>query len=411
MKTDTGLRVSLGELMKLLPEENPEDVEQVFSFLAWSVMCEPGDGFAGMMVSALGAKGALSSEINLEPAGLIKSKMLAAGISEDALSHYENFEKSHQHARERWRPRLSMGEVTSAIRNIQKLHGFALTPASTIWPKGLEPLGNNTPMALWVRGSVDALAGLENSVAVVGGRGATSYGEVATKSLVTALIEKDISVVSGGAYGIDAAAHRSALAMNGNTVAIMAGGVDRLYPSGNFDLLNKIIATGAVISELPPGSSPTRWRFLQRNRLISALSQATVVVEAKWRSGALNTVSHSERLNKEVYAVPGPITSPMSAGTNKLIADERATLVIDSKDLLERLGVDSRAITQAELVGLGAIETRVLDAIGFDEVEIAQICLDAGLTRDEARFGLGILEIDGHIVRRGNAWARGQTKV
>jgi DNA processing protein len=266
-------------------------------------------------------------------------------------------------------------------------------------------------MALWVRGNLAAIEQLENSVAIVGCRGSSSYGEYATQNMVESLVNKDITVISGGAYGIDGVAHRSTLAMKGNTVAVMAGGVDRFYPTGHADLLKRISQTGAVISELPPGAIPSKWRFLQRNRLIAALSQATLVVEANWRSGSLNTVSHAERLERPVFAVPGPITSPKSAGTNKLIADGRAGLVVDGQDFLERLGVQSRPISQTTLAGLGAIETRVLDALGFNALILSEICSEAGLTRDEAKFGLGILEIEGLVLRRDNAWTRSQTTV
>jgi DNA processing protein len=225
------------------------------------------------------------------------------------------------------------------------------------------------------------------------------------------LVEKNLSIISGGAYGIDAVAHRTTLALRGNTVAVMAGGVDRLYPPGHADLLKRITETGAVFSELPPGSSPSKWRFLQRNRLIAAASQSSVVVEANWRSGALNTASHATALGREVFAIPGQISSPRSAGTNKLIADSRAQLILDGKDLLDRLGIEAQVISKKQLEGLGAIETRVLDAIGFETLEIAEICLESGLTRDEARFGLGNLESEGLIVRRGNTWSKSQTTV
>jgi DNA processing protein len=145
--------------------------------------------------------------------------------------------------------------------------------------------------------------------------------------------------------------------------------------------------------------------------LIAAGSQSSVVVEANWRSGALNTASHANALGREVFAIPGPISSPKSAGTNKLIADSRAQLIVDGKDLLDRLGIESQEITRQQLTGLGAIERRTLDAIGFGSFEIAEICLEAGLTRDEARFGLGNLELEGLIVRRGNAWTKSQTTV
>ena len=405
------LKISETELAELLPGEPAEDLESIFAHISWSVICEPGDGFAGMLVSVLGARVALANEINNISPEVVKKQLLDGGIDLHDLSKHGVFEKALLTSRERWRPRLSLELVRTAIFGIKKVNGFVLTPVHKNWPAQLLDLGFHAPMALWVRGTEEALTRLENSIAIVGCRGSSSYGEYATQNIVESLVQKDITVISGGAYGIDGAAHRSTLAMKGNTVAVMAGGLDKFYPSGHADLLKRITQTGAVISELPPGSIPSKWRFLQRNRLIAALSQATVVVEANWRSGSLNTVSHAERLERPVYAVPGPITSPKSAGVNKLIADRRADLVIDGQDFLERLGVQSREINPATLAGLGAIETRVLDALGFNSLILSEICAEAGLTRDEAKFGLGILEIEGLVLRRDNAWTKFQTTV
>ena len=405
------LRVSDSDLRSLLPNHNPENLAEIFAQIAWSVICEPGDGHAGLMVATLGAARALEIELTNLDLRSVRAELLASGLSADEVDKFGVFEKVYLTSRERWRPRISLDLVRTAIYGINKSKGVVLTKFDDAWPSQLEDLEYFAPMALWVRGSLSALAKLECSIAVVGSRGATSYGEFATDAMISALVPKGVSVVSGGAYGIDAVAHRSTLALQGNTVAVMAGGVDRLYPTGNADLLKRITQTGAVVSELAPGSSPTRWRFLQRNRLIAALAQSTLVVEANWRSGALNTVSHSETLGRDVYAVPGPITSPKSAGTNKLISDGRAQLVYDGADLLDRLGIQSRPISALELSGLGAIEVRVLDALGFDALELADICANAGLTRDEARFGLANLELDGLVTRRDNIWAKTQTTV
>jgi len=402
-------KLAKSELQELLPEQSDDTLEDFFSHLAWSVICEPGDGFAGLLVGALGATAALNSELQNLSSQSVKVSLLESGISASELDRFGVFEVAHHAARERWRPRLSLGAVKQAISKMQQIRGFMLTPVSAGWPEQLSDLGYNAPMALWVRGSQNAIDRLSKSVAVVGSRGATTYGEFATESVVAALVGKGISIISGGAYGIDASAHKSTLALQGNTVAVMAGGIEKLYPSGNSQLLKRVTETGAVLSEMPPGSTPTKWRFLQRNRLIAALSQSTIVVEANWRSGALNTATHAQTLDREIYAVPGPISSPKSAGTNKLIADGRAQLIVDPADLLERMGIQAKTPTQLELSGLGAIEVRVLDAIGFDSLEIAEICSAAGLTRDEARFGLGNLELEGLVARRGNAWAKTQT--
>jgi DNA processing protein len=405
------LKISLSDLRTMLPKVSEDKVEEVFSRSAWSVICEPGDGFAGFVVSKIGAVAALETEVQGLPSKNLKAKLLAAGVGELELDAFGVFEKAHAEARERWKSRISLEMIRVALFKIAKVGGFVMTPSDPNWPEQLNDLEPHSPFALWVRGDSSALGKLQQSVSIVGSRGATSYGEFATDSMVSALVPKGFSIVSGGAYGIDGIAHRSTLALRGNTVAVMAGGLDKFYPSGNSDLLRRVSQTGAVISEVPPGTIPSKWRFLQRNRLISALGQSTLVVEANWRSGALNTVSHCERLERPIYAVPGPITSPKSAGTNKLIAEGRAQLVVDGDDLLERLGETIRVTTQQELDGLGAIEKRVFDALGYDVLEIAEICSSAGLTRDEARFGLSNLELDGLVLRRDNAWTKSQTTV
>lgn len=405
------LKISKQDLRSLMPNVADEHLEDNFARSAWSVICEPGDGFAGFLISKMGATAALEAEIEGISTKQLKSKLFSLGFDSVELDSFGVFEKLHAEARERWRPRLQLEMIRTALFKINKVGGFVLTPAEPDWPQQLEDLGQHAPFALWVRGSGSALRQLGQSISIVGSRGATSYGEFATNAMVSALVPKGYSIVSGGAYGIDGIAHRSTLALRGNTVAVMAGGLDKFYPSGNSEMLRRISQTGAVISEVPPGTVPSKWRFLQRNRLISALSQSTLVVEANWRSGALNTVSHSERLERPVYAVPGPITSPKSAGTNKLIAENRAQLVIDGNDLLEQLGETIRVTSQLELDGLGALEKRVLDAIGFDVLEIAEICSSAGLTRDEARFGLSSLELEGLVLRRDNTWTKSQTTV
>jgi DNA processing protein len=175
-------------------------------------------------------------------------------------------------------------------------------------------------------------------------------------------------------------------------------------------MLMNIMKTGAVVSELPPGLAPTKWRFLQRNRIIAALSQATVVVEANWQSGAMNTVKHAEDLIRPVGAVPGLVTSPKSAGCHKLIRELRATLIADGADLLELLSETVPAkLRELQLPGLGAFETRALDAIGFNLLSLDDICADSGLTRDEARMALGSLELDGLVSRSSEGWRRSQT--
>ena len=191
------------------------------------------------------------------------------------------------------------------------------------------------PLALWVRGPMDLRMTTLRSVAVVGSRACTPYGERATAMIAGGLAETAWAVVSGGAFGIDAAAHRAALGVGGATVAIMAGGVDVVYPRAHDSLLCRIADTGALVSELPPGSPPLRHRFLARNRLIAAVSRGTVVVEAARRSGAIATANRAMELGRAVMAVPGPITAMASAGTNRLLHEQAARAVADSHEVVD----------------------------------------------------------------------------
>lgn len=411
---DFGLKISASELANLLPMEFESELARTnhFANLAWSVFCEPGDGFAGMLVKSLGAIRALQLELQGANANLVLKEILESPTADvDSLFLRENFEQYLMESRERWAPRKSLKLVTHSIRSANELGATTLTRASNCWPDGLSDLESFEPMALWVRGSVKALDRLNDSISVVGCRGCTSYGEFATTQLVSELVANNFSIASGGAYGIDGIAHRAALAMGGNTIAVMAGGVDYLYPTGNRAMLEQVIRQGAVISELPPGTAPTKWRFLNRNRLIAALSRATVIIEANWRSGALNTCNHADKLGREVYALPGPITSPQSAGTNSLIANNpNVQLIVDAKHLIENLGGPA-APSAAQLASLGALETRALDAIGFGECEVNDICLTAGLTSSEAKIALGSLELEGLVVRQNGRWRRTQTTV
>ena len=203
--------------------------------------------------------------------------------------------------------------------------------------EGGEPV---PPLALWVRGVGDLASAAVRSVAIVGARAATSYGEHVTAELAYGLARRGVTVVSGGAYGIDAAAHRSALAADGSAILVSAGGLDRPYPPGNVSLYERTAESGLLISERPPGSAPHRGRFLTRNRLIAALATGTVVVEAAQRSGALNTARHTQTLGRPLMAVPGPVTSAMSAGCHSLLRRDGAgaLLVTGVDDVLQVVG-------------------------------------------------------------------------
>lgn len=208
-----------------------------------------------------------------------------------------------------------------------------LIPDDRDWPAGLADLGERTPYLLWAEGATSLLSRpVSDLVTITGSRASTSYGDLVAGEIAAGLAEEDKVVVAGGAYGIEAAAHRAALGTGGSAIAVLAGGIDLNYPRGNTELLDTIRAVGAVVSEQPPGAVPTRSRFLARSRVLAALSAATIVPEAGARSGALVTTDHALRLGRGVGAVPGPVTSAASTGPHLLIQDQRATLITNASD-------------------------------------------------------------------------------
>ena len=303
----------------------PSDQEQrdeEFARTAWSVLVEPGDGTAGALLRHLGAAGALRM--------LLQRASVAAIV--DATER-EVQERSAAEAIARWMPRLRSDDVLRALDGAARCSARLLLPGDGAWPVGVDDLGDFAPVVLWVRGDITALS--RPAIAVVGARAATGYGEHVAMELSAGLVGRGAAVVSGGAYGIDGMAHRAALASGGTTVAVLAGGIDRFYPAGHEALLERIVQCGAVVAEAPCGSPPTKWRFLQRNRIIAAMTRATVVVEAGRRSGALNTAHHAMSLGRELGAVPGPITSAASAGCHRLLREHPATCVTSAAEVME----------------------------------------------------------------------------
>ena len=219
--------------------------------------------------------------------------------------------------------------------------GRLVCPGDEEWPESLDDLADRRPVALWVRGPVSLRDATDRSVAIVGSRAATPYGNQVAAEIAVDLGDRGWSTVSGGAYGIDAAAHRGSLAAGALTVAVLACGVDVTYPSGNRRLFEDVAASGLLVSEWPPGASPTRLRFLWRNRVIASLSRGTLVVEMGHRSGARRTCAEAARLGRHVMAVPGPVTSAVSVGCHALLRSREAECVTNAADVLElvsRLG-------------------------------------------------------------------------
>ncbi|GAB3563703.1 DNA-processing protein DprA [Amycolatopsis endophytica] len=267
------------------------------------------------------------------------------------------------------------------------------------------------PLALWVRGSARFDDATAQAVAIVGSRAATGYGEHVAGDFANSLARQGVPVFSGAAYGIDGAAHRGALAARGTTVALLGCGLDAGYPAGHVVLLDKIAETGGlVVSEYPPGTPPARHRFLVRNRLIAALSEGTVVVEAGRRSGARNTATTAGALGKVVMAVPGPVTSAMSIGCHELLRDAGATLVASVEDVIEtvgRLGTPrpERVRSQRPTDVLGPDALRVHDALHRREGKSAeQIAAESGVPVTRVRGLLPALELDDLAVRCDSGW-------
>jgi DNA processing protein len=247
------------------------------------------------------------------------------------------------------------------------------------------------------------------SVAVVGARACTEYGAHMAATLAAGLAERGWVVVSGGAYGIDGAAHRGALGAGGATVAVLACGVDRPYPRGHAGLIGRIAEQGLVVGELPPGDHPTPSRFILRNRVIAALTRGSVVVEAAHRSGSLVTARAAQRLGRHTIGVPGPATSGLSAGVHELLRGG-ATLVTDAAEVVELVGdigelaPERRGpVLPRDLLPAGA--RRVLAALpGRRAAPVAEIARDAQTTRDDAIARLYELRALGYVERHGDDW-------
>ena len=271
------------------------------------------------------------------------------------------------------------------------------------------------PLALWVVGSARLDDMAQRAVAIVGTRACTRYGEHVAAELAAGLVERDVTVVSGGAYGIDGAAHRATLAADGFTVAVLAGGIDIPYPSGHATLLHRIGQEGLLVSEYPPGVRPARHRFLTRNRLVAALSGATVVVEAGARSGAANTAAWARGLGRPVCAVPGPITSAASVGCHALLRDG-ANLVTRAADVVELIGRIGELAPDEErpdslLDGLGEAEQRVYDALpARGRRTVDQIAVASGLPPMQVLGPLSMLEVCGLVNRVDGYWKLSRPK-
>lgn len=351
---------------------------------AWSRIAEPGDAKVAELVAGIGHVAALAH--------------VAEGG--DGLG-------------ERFAPRLAQLDVERDLEIATRYDARVLCPGDEEWPIGLDDL-TAPPHCLWVRGPVRLGDVVRRSAAVVGARSATAYGEMVATELAAGLSERGFTIVSGAAFGIDAAAHRGAMAVGGTTVAVLAGGVDRPYPAAHAVLIGRIADSGAVVSEVAPGSAPTRSRFLQRNRMIATMTRGTVVVEAGLRSGSLNTARCAAEHARVVGIVPGPVTSMMSAGCHQAVRDGYAVLVTDAAEAADAIGeigggdeAPRRSAPAAPIDELSPSTDAVLQALPLGRgVGTDRLAVTAGMGVADVVAELGVLELTGLAQRHGVGWRR-----
>jgi DNA processing protein len=311
-----------------------------------------------------------------------------------------------------------------AIEQADRLGARIITPEDPEWPSrlddlvaistGSDPIARDTdpPLAIWLRGPLALADACERSVSVVGSRASTRYGEHVAADLGYGLADRAWTVVSGGAFGVDAAAHRGALAGAGPTVAVLACGIDRPYPASHTALFERIAEHGLLLSEWPPGADPHRRRFLIRNRVIAALTRGTVLVEASARSGARFTLNRARRLNRLAMVVPGPVTSAMSVGSHEELRAGETILVTGTAHVIDAvgaIGADLAPVPRAKPTPrdeLTPLQRQILDAVRPRKILTAEeIAAVAGVSTRDARRTLPALE-SGRFVKQTNGGYR-----
>lgn len=357
-------------------------------------LTEPGDHRVAHLVAELGA---------VRLFGLLRDERDAGGLLTEVAT------------------RLRGIDPAADLERADRLGIRYVVPGDPEWPTQVDDLmrcasiadRGGPPLGLWVRGP-GRLDRLDHAVAVVGSRHATTYGAEVAQGIAGVLARADWSVVSGAAYGIDQAAHRGALGVEGANVAVLACGVDRAYPTAHRALLDHLAETALVVAEVPPGCAPTRGRFLSRNRLIAALTRGTVVVEAAVRSGALNTAGWTTRLNRHLMGVPGPVTNAQSQGIHQLIRAGEAVLVTQGSEVLEVVGdVGTHLVTPPRAPStprdkIGPRLQRVLDAVPVARpAPVDSIATTAGLGLVEIRSSLGRLQRLGLVETSPGGWRLG----
>jgi DNA processing protein len=382
--------------------------DEAYARAALTYLAEPADRWLGRLLRFHGAAATLDAIKTGCLPGEHATKPTARGAMKGAM--------------ERWQVRLPGLPAPEEVLAFRESGIRVITPDDPEWPGQLADLGDDQPYALWLRGNADLRFGCLRSVAIVGSRAATAYGSYVAAEFAASLAARGLAVVSGGAFGVDAAAHRGALAVDGVTAAVLACGVDVPYPTAHAELFDAIAAQGVLASEWPPGQHVSRLRFLVRNRVIAALATGTLVVEAAQRSGALNTARHARDLHRRLMAVPGPVTSDLSAGCHQVIREWQGMLVTSAAEVIEHLspvgvpllagagtqtGPSGRSAAPAVLPRdlLDLESARVLDAMprrgGMGTVRLAQ---RAGLAPATTATLLGQLATGGFIERCDEGW-------
>ncbi|MCL2423786.1 MAG: DNA-processing protein DprA [Micrococcales bacterium] len=372
----------------------------------WTVIAEPGDPVAGELVSWVGGDRALRWVRSL-CTGRADWSLLDDEHDPTPLSaSVRRRLVTRAHA---WGQRL---EAARTVLDVAARTDFEVViPSDPHWPAGLDDLACTAPFALWLRGTLGRPPiATSGSVALVGSRACTAYGQRMAVELADDLAARGVVVVSGGAYGIDAAVHRGALS-SGVTWVVLAGGLDRPYPAGHRRLFGQVVDDGgALLGEAPPGAVPAKHRFLQRNRLIAAITGGTVVVEAAWRSGALSTANHAANLLRPVGAVPGQVTSAASAGCHRLIREGTAVCVTDTAEIVELIGpvgarADETVVVTTPFDRLDQRSRAVHDALATrTTTSVAELVERTGGSIVEVRASLGRLDLAGLVVRDGEGW-------
>lgn len=380
----------------LWPQAGATELEERAARATWTVIAEPSDAAAGALTQALGAAEALRF---VERAA--HGRAAAPPDSEPGITV-----KEWHAALRRWRPRCVPDILVTAMQRARRSGLRLLVPSDEEWPEALGDLGPHAPIALWLRGDPGALIGTERAVSIVGARAATGYGEQVAGDIAGDLARDGVTVVSGGAYGIDGAAHRAALHAEGATVAIMAGGADRVYPAGHAHLLQRVAETGAVISEVAPGGAPTKFRFLRRNRLIAALGAATVVVEAATRSGSLSTAGAAAQLGRPLGAVPGSVLQTTSAGCHRILREYDGVCITCADDVRELMAFGADAEGDVQLSApVDPVSLRVRDALGRHRgLTVEEVAARSGVAVVEAAAALGLLGVDGTAAEQAGLW-------